>query len=71
MAIWYILWSFGIYLPVLVFCTKQNLATLVLTLAKTTEDNLEAEVSTAATRVQLINYRRANYLPFSKKVGGN
>jgi hypothetical protein len=28
MAIWYILWSFGILLPVLVFCTKKNLATL-------------------------------------------
>jgi hypothetical protein len=28
MAICYILWSFGIFLPVLVFCTKKNLATL-------------------------------------------
>jgi amino acid permease len=28
MAIRYILWSFGIFLPVLVFCTKKNLATL-------------------------------------------
>jgi hypothetical protein len=28
MAIWYILWSFGIFRPVLVFCTKNNLATL-------------------------------------------
>jgi hypothetical protein len=28
MAIWYILWSFGIFFPVLVFCTKKNLATL-------------------------------------------
>jgi hypothetical protein len=26
-AIWYILWPFGIF-SVLVFCTKQNLATL-------------------------------------------
>jgi hypothetical protein len=28
MAIWYILWSFGTFFPVLVFCTKKNLATL-------------------------------------------
>jgi hypothetical protein len=28
MAIWYILGSFGIFLPVLVFCTKKKLATL-------------------------------------------
>jgi hypothetical protein len=27
-AIWYILWSFGIFFPVLVCCTKKNLATL-------------------------------------------
>jgi hypothetical protein len=27
MAIWYILWSFGIISPVLVCCTKKNLAT--------------------------------------------
>jgi hypothetical protein len=25
-AIWYILWLFGILFPVLVFCTKKNLA---------------------------------------------
>jgi hypothetical protein len=29
MAIWYILWSCGIFSPVLVFCTKKNLATLL------------------------------------------
>jgi hypothetical protein len=29
MAIWYILWSFVIIFPVLVFCTEKNLATLV------------------------------------------
>jgi hypothetical protein len=29
MAIWYILWSFGIFVPVLVSCTKKNLATLL------------------------------------------
>jgi hypothetical protein len=29
MAIGYILWSFGIFFPVLVFCTKKNLATLL------------------------------------------
>jgi hypothetical protein len=28
MAIWYILWSFGLLSPVLVYCTKKNLATL-------------------------------------------
>jgi hypothetical protein len=28
-AIWYILWSFGIYFTVLVCCTQKNLATLV------------------------------------------
>jgi hypothetical protein len=26
-AIWYILWFFGIFFPILVFCTKENLAT--------------------------------------------
>jgi hypothetical protein len=25
-SIWYILWSFGIFLPILVFCTTKNLA---------------------------------------------
>jgi hypothetical protein len=29
MAIWCILWSFGIIIHVLVFCAKKNLATLV------------------------------------------
>jgi hypothetical protein len=29
MTIWYILWSFGTFCPVLVSCTKKNLATLV------------------------------------------
>jgi hypothetical protein len=28
MTIWYILWSFGTFLPVLVCCSKKNLATL-------------------------------------------
>jgi hypothetical protein len=28
MVIWYILWQFGIFCPVLVFWTKKNLATL-------------------------------------------
>jgi hypothetical protein len=28
--IWYILLSFGIFFPALVFCTKKNLATLGL-----------------------------------------
>jgi hypothetical protein len=28
MAIWYILYSFGTFFPVLVSCTKNNLATL-------------------------------------------
>jgi hypothetical protein len=32
MAIWYILWSFGIFYPVLVYCTEKNLATLVKSL---------------------------------------
>jgi hypothetical protein len=31
MGIWYILWLFGTYFPVLVVCTKKNLATLVNT----------------------------------------
>jgi hypothetical protein len=30
MAIWYILWSSGILPPVLVYCAKKNLATLVV-----------------------------------------
>jgi hypothetical protein len=29
MAIWYILWPFGIFFTVLVFCAKKNLATLI------------------------------------------
>jgi hypothetical protein len=29
MVVWYILWSLGIFFPVLVFCTKKNLATLI------------------------------------------
>jgi hypothetical protein len=29
MSIWHILWSFGIFLPVLVRCTDKNLATLM------------------------------------------
>jgi hypothetical protein len=31
-AIWYILWSFGIYFPVLVCCSKKNLTTLIFSL---------------------------------------
>jgi hypothetical protein len=30
-AIWYIFWSFGLFFPVWVFCTKKNLASLVET----------------------------------------
>jgi hypothetical protein len=33
MVIWYILLSFGIFLPVLVYCTEKNLATLSVTRA--------------------------------------
>jgi hypothetical protein len=29
---WHILWPFGIFLPILVFCTKKNLATLIQSL---------------------------------------
>jgi hypothetical protein len=29
-AIWYILWSFGVFIPILVCCTEKNLATLGL-----------------------------------------
>jgi hypothetical protein len=29
MAIWYIMWSFGIFFPVWVYCTEKNLATLI------------------------------------------
>jgi hypothetical protein len=29
LAIWYIKWLFGIFFPVLVYCTKKNMATLV------------------------------------------
>jgi hypothetical protein len=32
MVIWYILWSFGIFFPVLVRCPKKNLATLAPTI---------------------------------------
>jgi hypothetical protein len=34
MASWYILWSLGIFLPVLVFCTKKNLGTLLTVYTK-------------------------------------
>jgi hypothetical protein len=30
MDIWYSLWYFGIFFPVLMFCAKKNLATLLL-----------------------------------------
>jgi hypothetical protein len=30
MSIWYILWSFGLFFPVLVSCTEKNKATLVV-----------------------------------------
>jgi hypothetical protein len=29
MAIWYYMWSFGLFSPVLVCCTKKNLASLL------------------------------------------
>jgi hypothetical protein len=32
MDIWHILWAFGIIIPVLVCCTKKNLATLIETI---------------------------------------
>jgi Na+/H+-dicarboxylate symporter len=32
-AIWCILWLFGMFSPVLVCCTKKNLATLFITVA--------------------------------------
>jgi hypothetical protein len=35
MTIWYILYSFGTFSPVLVSCTKKNLATLVENFKKT------------------------------------
>jgi hypothetical protein len=38
MAIWYILWSFGIFSPVLVCCTKEHLATLFWLQRLTTEN---------------------------------
>jgi hypothetical protein len=31
MAIWYIIWSFGILPPILVYCTTENQATLLRT----------------------------------------
>jgi hypothetical protein len=33
-AIWYLLWSFGTFFPVLVSCTKKNLASLMRQCAK-------------------------------------
>jgi hypothetical protein len=41
MAIWYILWSFGIFHAVLVFCTKKNLATCILSRKRRTGVALE------------------------------
>jgi hypothetical protein len=35
MAVWCILWSFGIFFPALVSCTKKNLATLLCMLPET------------------------------------
>jgi hypothetical protein len=34
MAIWYNLWSFGIFSPILVRCTEKNLATLAETVSQ-------------------------------------
>jgi hypothetical protein len=34
MDIWYSSWQFGIFFPVLVFCTKKNPATLICTCEK-------------------------------------
>jgi hypothetical protein len=39
MDIWYSSWKFGIFFPVLVFCTKKNLATLVTTASRRLEKN--------------------------------
>jgi hypothetical protein len=36
--IWYVLWYFGIFSPVLVCCIKINLATLIQTLLVWTQD---------------------------------
>jgi hypothetical protein len=36
-AIWYILRLFGIFFPILVCCTKNNLAALVLALSRASE----------------------------------
>jgi hypothetical protein len=53
MVFWYILWTFGIFcgnliwciFPVLVFCTKKNLATLVCTSSEVSKENENKEIT--------------------------
>jgi hypothetical protein len=40
MTIWYILYSFGDFFPVLVSCTKKNLATLFMTAIRPTNNKI-------------------------------
>jgi hypothetical protein len=44
MAIWFILWSFGIFSAVLVCCAKKNLATLLNQREKIHSLNYKADV---------------------------
>jgi hypothetical protein len=56
--IWYILWSFGIFFPISVFCTKENLATLFVTTVRIYPN--------FARMVSHDTVRHKNRLPFKK-----
>jgi hypothetical protein len=66
MAIWYILWSFGIFLPILVCCTKKNLATLVYS-----PTSLSADKKTTTRGFLLgvqVNEKETNFLMLYLKI---
>jgi hypothetical protein len=51
-SIWYILWSFGIFSPVLVCCIKKNLATPTTRLPTTSNLNENRFMQTAKKRAK-------------------
>jgi hypothetical protein len=55
-AIWYVLWSFATYFPVLVCCTMENLAALLST---SVDSVVSPSLSASAERVYWV-FRRIN-----------
>jgi hypothetical protein len=79
-AIWYTLWPFGIFFPVLVFCTKKNLAALTdiekkarsLISCFTTTMNIERarlSVTLAITKLGTIQKKTIAFVCFNVYVG--